>query len=81
MGAGIAQVSIDKKNLFTVLKDVNDPGLSRGVFQVKDGLAKKIKRKKISANGSKRQMTAIKSAYFLPFDFPGKATFDLKYSS
>ena len=41
MGAGIAQVSIDKKNLFTVLKDVNDPGLSRGVFQVKDGLAKK----------------------------------------
>ena len=67
--AGIAQVSIDKKNLFTVLKDVNDPGLSRGVFQVKDGLAKKIKRKKINANYSKRQMTAIKSTYFLPFDF------------
>ena len=53
MGAGIAQVSIDKKNLFTVLKDINDPGLSRGVFQVKDGLAKKIKRKKISVLESK----------------------------
>merc|ERR1712210_108445 len=58
-GAGIAQVSIDKKNLFTVLKDVNDPGLSRGVFQVKDGLAKKIKRKKISALDSERQMTQL----------------------
>ena len=81
MGAGIAQVSIDKKNLFTVLKDVNDPGLSRGVFQVKDGLSKKIKRKKISALDSERQITAIKNAYFLPFDFLGKAIFDLKYSS
>jgi enoyl-CoA hydratase/long-chain 3-hydroxyacyl-CoA dehydrogenase len=59
MGAGIAQVSIDKKNMFTVLKDVNDPGLSRGVFQVKDGLTKKIKRKKISALDSERQMTQL----------------------
>ena len=41
MGAGIAQVFIDKKNMLIVLKDVNDPGLSQGVFQVKDGLAKK----------------------------------------
>ena len=81
MGAGIAQVSIDKKNLFTVLKDVNDPGLSRGVFQVKDGLAKKIKRKKISALDGERQIIALKNAYFLPFDFLGKAIFDLKYSS
>ena len=59
MGAGIAQVSIDKKDMFTVLKDVNNPGLSRGVFQVKDGLAKKIKRKKISALDSERQMTQL----------------------
>ena len=59
MGAGIAQVSIDKKNMFTVLKDVNNPGLSRGVFQVKDGLGKKIKRKKISALDGERQMTQL----------------------
>ena len=59
MVAGIAQVSIDKKNQFTVLKDVNDPGLSRGVFQLKDGLAKKIKRKKISALDGERQMTQL----------------------
>ena len=59
MGAGIAQVSIDKKDMFTVLKDVNDPGLARGVFQVKDGLAKKIKRKKISALDGERQMTQL----------------------
>ena len=80
MGAGIAQVSIDKKNLFTVLKDVNDPGLSRGVFKVKDGLAKKIKRKKISALDSSHLPFAIICAYFLPFDFLGKVIFDLKYS-
>ena len=45
MCAGIAQVSIDKKDVFTVSKDVNNPGLSRGVFQVKDGLAKKNQKK------------------------------------
>ena len=27
MGAGIAQVSIDKKDMFTVLKDVNEAGI------------------------------------------------------
>jgi len=59
MGAGIAQVSIDKKDMFTVLKDVNQPGLARGVFQVKDGLNKKIKRKKISALDGERQMTQL----------------------
>ena len=79
--AGIAQHFINKKNLFTVLKDVNNPGLSQGVFQVKDGLAKKIKRKKISTLDGKRQIIALKNAYFLPFDFLGKAIFDLKYSS
>merc|ERR1719471_313764 len=59
MGAGIAQVSIDKKDMFTVLKDVNEAGLSRGVFQVKDGLTKKVKRKKISALDAERQMTKL----------------------
>merc|ERR1719346_750779 len=38
MGAGIAQVSIDKKDMYTVMKDVNDAGLARGVFQIKDGI-------------------------------------------
>ena len=67
MGAGIAHVSIDKKNLFTVLKDVNDPGLSRGVFQVNDGVAKKIKRKKISANDSKRHQDCYQERIFSCF--------------
>jgi enoyl-CoA hydratase/long-chain 3-hydroxyacyl-CoA dehydrogenase len=48
MGAGIAQVSIDK-GINTVLKDVNDAGVTRGLFQIKDGINKKVKRKKISA--------------------------------
>ena len=59
MGAGIAQVSIDKKDMFTVLKDVNDAGIARGVFQIKDGIDKKVKRKKISALDGQRQMTNL----------------------
>jgi enoyl-CoA hydratase/long-chain 3-hydroxyacyl-CoA dehydrogenase len=59
MGAGIAQVSIDKKDMFTVLKDVNNAGISRGVFQIKDGINKKVKRKKISALDGERQMTKL----------------------
>merc|ERR1719346_435117 len=59
MGAGIAQVSIDKKDMFTVLKDVNNAGISRGVFQIKDGINKKVKRKKISALDGDRQMAVL----------------------
>ena len=59
MGAGIAQVSIDKKDMFTVLKDVNDAGIARGVFQIRDGIDKKVKRKKISALDGQRQMTNL----------------------
>ena len=58
MGAGIAQVSIDK-GIKTVMKDVSDAGLSRGVFQVKDGNTKKIKRKKISALDGERHMANL----------------------
>ena len=47
MGAGIAQVSVDK-GYTTVLKDMNSAGLARGCNQVTDYLDKKAKRKKIS---------------------------------
>ena len=47
MGAGIAQVSIDK-DLNTVLKDVTLEGLARGQQQVERGLADKVKKKKLT---------------------------------
>jgi len=47
MGAGIAQVSVDK-GMKTILKDMSSPGLARGIGQVEDGVAKSVKRKKIS---------------------------------
>merc|ERR1719193_578269 len=46
MGAGIAQVSVDK-GMTTILKDMNSAGLARGSNQVQDGVDKKVKRKKI----------------------------------
>lgn len=47
MGAGIAQVSVDKG--YTVfLKDTNLGGLNRGVGQIQTGLQNSVKRKKIS---------------------------------
>lgn len=48
MGAGIAQVSIDK-GYRTILKDMNHAGLARGVNQIQGGLDKSVKRKKISS--------------------------------
>lgn len=47
MGAGIAQVSIDK-GCQVVMKDANLKGLARGQNQVYDGLARSVKRKKIT---------------------------------
>ena len=47
MGAGIAQVSIDK-GYNVILKDMADAGLYRGAQQIEGGLAKQVKRKKIS---------------------------------
>merc|ERR1719192_27602 len=55
MGAGIAQVSIDK-GIKTVMKDVSQEGLARGIYQIKDGINKKVKRKKISALDGERHM-------------------------
>jgi len=58
MGAGIAQVSVDK-GYTTVLKDMTSPGLSRGVGQVEDYLTKKVKRKKIAKLDSERYMANL----------------------
>ncbi|XP_060557413.1 trifunctional enzyme subunit alpha, mitochondrial-like [Ruditapes philippinarum] len=48
MGAGIAQVSIDK-GIDVILKDVTQAGLARGEDQVTKGLDTKVKRKKITS--------------------------------
>ena len=58
MGAGIAQVSIDK-GIKTVMKDVSQEGLARGIYQIKDGINKKVKRKKISGLDGDRQMAIL----------------------
>ncbi|CAG9863338.1 unnamed protein product [Phyllotreta striolata] len=47
MGAGIAQVTVDK-GYQVILKDSNNAGLARGVNQVATGLNGAVKRKKIS---------------------------------
>jgi len=58
MGAGIAQVSVDK-GYTTVLKDMNSAGLARGLNQVQDYLDKKAKRKKISKLQSEQYMANL----------------------
>ena len=58
MGAGIAQVSVDK-GYTTVLKDMNSAGLARGMNQVNDYLDKKAKRKKISKLQSEQYMANL----------------------
>merc|ERR1711862_494028 len=58
MGAGIAQVSVDK-GYTTVLKDMNSAGLARGMNQVQDYLDKKAKRKKISKLQSEQFMSNL----------------------
>ncbi|KAF2350118.1 Fatty acid oxidation complex alpha subunit mitochondrial [Trinorchestia longiramus] len=47
MGAGIAQVSIDK-GYRTILKDMSDAGLARGIDQIQKGVDTAVKRKKYS---------------------------------
>ncbi|XP_029982998.1 hydroxyacyl-CoA dehydrogenase trifunctional multienzyme complex subunit alpha b [Sphaeramia orbicularis] len=48
MGAGIAQVSVDK-GMHTVLKDTTEAGLARGQQQVYKGLNDKTKKKSITS--------------------------------
>jgi len=58
MGAGIAQVSVDK-GIKTILKDMNTVGLSRGMNQVQGGIDKKVKRKKILGLDGERYMANL----------------------
>lgn len=47
MGAGIAQVSIDK-GYDVILKDTNETGLFRGVGQIQKGLDNAVKRHRLT---------------------------------
>ncbi|KAA0195487.1 hypothetical protein HAZT_HAZT010268 [Hyalella azteca] len=47
MGAGIAQVSIDK-GYRTILKDMSEAGLARGIDQIQKGVDTAVKRKRYS---------------------------------
>lgn len=47
MGAGIAEVTIDK-GMQCILKDMNLKGLARGEEQVQKGLQKKVKRRRLT---------------------------------
>merc|ERR1719154_1059457 len=58
MGAGIAQVSVDK-GYTTILKDMNSAGLSRGVNQVGDYLDKKVKRKRVAKLDAEKYMASL----------------------
>jgi len=59
MGAGIAQVSCDKPNFTTVLKDMSSVGLARGMSQIQGGLDKKVKRKKVSQLDAERNIASV----------------------
>ena len=48
MGAGIAQVTIDK-GINVTLKDISNKSLAKGNTDIYKGLDKKVKRKKISS--------------------------------
>jgi len=58
MGAGIAEVSIDK-GMTTILKDINYSGLARGLNQIQGGVDKKVKRKKISKLDGEKYMANL----------------------
>jgi enoyl-CoA hydratase/long-chain 3-hydroxyacyl-CoA dehydrogenase len=58
MGAGIVQVSVDK-GCQVVMKDANAKGLARGQNQVQQGLAKAIKRKRITRYARLKQVLFI----------------------
>lgn len=47
MGAGVAQVTVDK-GYDVILKDTNDAGLYRGVGQIQTNFETAVKRKRFS---------------------------------
>lgn len=61
MGAGIAQVSVDK-GYKTILKDMSEAGLARGIDQVQSGVDKAVKRKKITKFTGEQYMTNLDPA-------------------
>lgn len=58
MGAGIAQVSVDK-GMTTILKDMNTAGLARGIDQNQAYVDKNVKRKKISQLEGEKSMSRL----------------------
>lgn len=48
MGAGIAQVTVDK-GIKTIVKDASQQGLNRGLAQICTGFDGAVKRKRMSA--------------------------------
>ena len=58
MGAGIGQVTLDK-GMKTILKDMNDAGIARGLAQIQTGIDAKVKRKKISRVEGERLVSGI----------------------
>lgn len=82
MGAGIAQVSIDK-GMDVILKDVTQAGLARGEDQIVKGLDTKVKRKKITSFEKDQILThldpTISYEHFSKCDIVVEAVFeDLK---
>lgn len=61
MGAGIAQVSVDK-GYRTIVKDMNNAGLARGINQVQGGINKAVKRKKITGFVGDQYMSNLEGA-------------------
>jgi len=57
MGAGIAHVSASKFN--TILKDMNDQGISRGINQIETGLQGAVKRKKMSSFEREKVLSSL----------------------
>ena len=79
MGAGIAQVSIDK-NMKVILKDTNAQGITRGYQQVYKGMNQRSKRRSITSFQRDRIMsnltTQVDYAQFNGLDMVIEAVFE-----
>ena len=58
MGAGIAQVSVDK-GMDVILKDMNPDGVARGLQQIQKGINTKVKRKRISGLDGEKHFSNV----------------------